>query len=274
MRRVGAGKALRLFSAALLVVASLVASVVTSQSPAFAQDLGDHRYTSEAIQEGLSIYSQQCALCHGPQGDLVDGVDLRLGVFRTVQSDADLSAVITNGAAEGRMPAFDFNAGQLSAITAYIRAGFNPEGVAIRVGDAVRGKTLFEGRGECSTCHRVDGVGARTAPDLSDVGLRRTPENLQLNLVDPSTALLPINRPIRAVTRSEEVITGRRLNEDTYSVQLIDSVGQLRSLIKDDLVSYTISEQASKAPTSLNNDEVADVVAYLLSLRGVRLGVQ
>lgn len=254
--------------------ASLAVLLLAIQPAVLAQELGDHRYTTEAIQEGLRIYSQQCALCHGPQGDLVDGIDLRRGQFRTVQSDEDLANTISNGAAEGRMPAFDFNAGQIAAITAYIRAGFNPDGVAVRVGDPVRGKALFEGKGECSSCHRVDGVGAYTAPDLSDVGLRRTPDNLQLNLVDPAAALLPINRPVRMVTTDEETVTGRRLNEDTYSVQIIDSQGQLRSLQKKDLVSYSISEQPTMQPTNLNADEVADVVAYLLSLRGVRSGVQ
>lgn len=234
-----------------------------------AQELGDHRYTTEAIQAGLRVYTQQCALCHGPQGGLVDGIDLRLGQFRNVQSDADLAAVIDNGAAQGRMPAFDLSDSEMSAVIAYIRAGFDPEGVAVRIGDAARGKTLFEGEGNCSDCHRVQGVGPRTAPDLSDVGLRRSPANLQLNLVDPATALIPINRPVRIVTRNEEVVTGRRLNEDTYSVQMIDSEERLRSFIKDDLVSYEISQEPSKPPTHLDADEVADVLAYLLTLRGV-----
>lgn len=239
-------------------------------SLAQAQELGDHRYTSEAIQAGLRIYTQECALCHGPQGDLVDGVNLRLGQFRNVQSDDDLRDVVSGGAAEGRMPAFDFDAEELAAVIAYIRAGFDPQGVAVRVGDATHGKALFEGKGQCVGCHRVGGVGPRTAPDLSDIGLRRTPANLQLNLVDPQAALLPINRPVRLVTINEEVITGRRLNEDTYSVQLIDSNGQLRSLQKADLASYAISELPSKAPAPLTADEVADVVAYLLTLRGVQ----
>lgn len=234
-----------------------------------AQELGDHRYTSEAVQAGLRIYTQQCALCHGPQGDLVDGIDLRRGQFRNVQSDDDLRAVISGGAAEGRMPAFDFNAEELGGVIAYIRAGFDPEGVAVRVGDAERGRVLFEGKGQCADCHRVGGRGPRTAPDLSDIGLRRTPSNLQLNLVDPTAALLPINRPVRIVTRNEEVITGRRLNEDTYSVQIIDSEERLRSLIKADLVSYEISQEPSKMPTALSSEEVADVLAYLLTLRGV-----
>lgn len=250
-----------------LVTALLVTLAWSGTS---AQELGDHRYTSEAILTGLQIYAQQCALCHGPQGGQVDGINLRLGQFRNVQSDDDLREVITDGAAEGRMPAFNLNAEELAGIVAYIRAGFDPEGVAVRVGDPARGKAIFEGKGECADCHRVDGVGPYTAPDLTNIGAIRTPASLQLNLVDPAAALWPINRPVRMVTLDEEVITGRRLNEDTYSVQIIDSEGQLRSLVKSELASYEVSEQPSKQPTDLNSDEVADVVAYLLTLRGVQ----
>jgi len=129
---------------------------------------------------------------------------------------------------------------------------------------------LFEGKGECVNCHRVNGIGPRTAPDLSEIGAIRSPASLQRNLLDPGAAILPINRPVRIVTRNEETIIGRRLNEDTYTVQLIDSQERLRSLKKSDLVNYEISMQPSKTPTTLNSDEVADVVGYLLTLRGLR----
>ena len=119
-------------------------------------------------------------------------------------------------------------------------------------------------------CHRVNGIGPRTAPDLSEIGAIRSPASLQRNLLDPGAAILPINRPVRIVTRNEETIIGRRLNEDTYTVQLIDSQERLRSLKKSDLVNYEISMQPSKTPTTLNSDEVADVVGYLLTLRGLR----
>ncbi|HAO88232.1 MAG TPA: hypothetical protein DCR00_04855, partial [Gammaproteobacteria bacterium] len=69
-----------------------------------AQEVSDHQYSSEAIQAGLAIYSRECALCHGPQGDLVSGINLRLGQFRTASSDEDLRQVISNGAAQGQMP--------------------------------------------------------------------------------------------------------------------------------------------------------------------------
>lgn len=234
-----------------------------------AQEVGDHQYTSQDIEAGSGLYAQQCALCHGPDGDLVDGIDLSLGQFRTAQSDADLRRIIAEGAAEGRMPAFDLREEEMSGVIAYIRAGFDTEGVAVIIGDPVRGKALFEGKGECLSCHRVRGVGPRTAPDLSSIGAIRSPASLQRNLLDPATALLPINRPVRLVTRNEETIVGRRLNEDTYTVQVIDSQERLRSIRKTDLVSYEISDQPSKQPTTMTSEEVADVVGYLLTLRGI-----
>jgi len=241
-----------------------------SVQPVLAQEVGDHQYTSEAIEAGSAVYTQQCALCHGPQGALVDGIDLRIGLFRTVQSDTDLRQVISDGAGEGRMPAFSLRSEEMTGVIAFIRAGFDPEGEAVKIGDPVRGKALFQGEGQCAGCHRVRGVGPRTAPDLSNIGSIRSPASLQRNLLDPATALLPINRPVRLVTRFEETIVGRRLNEDTYTVQVVDSQERLRSLKKVDLVSYEISDEPSKQPTTLSSDEVADVIGYLLTLRGLQ----
>jgi hypothetical protein len=92
---------------------------------------------------------------------------------------------------------------------------------------------------------------------------------LQRTLLDPGRALLPINRSVRAVTRDGETIRGRRVNEDTYTVQLIDSNGRLRSLTKSDLVEYEASPTPIMKPTTLSADEVADLIGYLLSLRGL-----
>ena len=237
--------------------------------PALAQESGDHQYTAEAIQSGYTVYSQQCVLCHGRQGDTVDGIDLKNGSFRGVRSDSDLEAIILNGAAEGRMPAFDLLDSELNSLIAYIRAGFDPDGASVSIGDPVRGKEIFNGKGGCSDCHRVAGYGPRTAPDLSYIGASRTPASLERNIVDPAAALLPINRAVRLVTRYEETVIGRRLNEDTYTVQLVDSNGRLRSFRKSDLVTFEISQQPSKLPTVLPEDEVADLVGYLLTLTGL-----
>ncbi|MFM1897304.1 MAG: Cytochrome c oxidase subunit [Pseudomonadota bacterium] len=255
-------------SVPFLARAAVLLLLCTGQSLT-AQETGDHQYTSEAIQAGSRVYVQQCALCHGPQGETVDGINLRRGQFRTATSDDDLRRVISQGAAEGRMPAFNLRAEELEGVIAYIRAGFDPEGVAVRIGDPVLGKDLYNGKGQCAACHRVHGQGPRTAPDLSDIGLLRTPAHLQRVLLEPAAALWPINRPVRIVTRNEEVITGRRLNEDTYTVQIIDSNEQLRSLVKADLVRYDIINEPSHRTTNLSSEEVAHVVGYLLTLRGL-----
>lgn len=249
-------------------VGVMMLALLALSPPARPQAVGDHQYTSEAIEFGSRIYTSQCALCHGPQGGLVDGIDLRLGVFRGVGSDEDLRRVIAEGSGEGQMPAFDLGAGEMEGIIAYIRAGFDPEGVAVRIGDPSRGEELFYGRGGCADCHRVNGEGPRTAPDLSEIGAVRTPAVLQLNLLDPAAALLPINRSVRLVTLEEEVVSGRRLNEDTHTVQVLDANERLRSFAKTELSSYEISREPSKPPVDMNEEEVADLVAFLLSLRG------
>ena len=250
---------------------ALTAGALLSWAPADAraQALGDHQYTSAAIEAGSRLYVAECALCHGPQGDRVDGVNLRRGQFRGARSDEDLRRVIATGVDNSRMPAFDFSAAEMDGVIAYIRAGFDPSGVAVKIGDAARGRAVFRGAGECASCHRVNGLGPRTAPDLSDIGAIRTPANLQRSLLDPYTALLPINRPVMAVTRDGEIIRGRRLNEDTYSVQVIDSQERLRSLVKSELVDFEVSRTPTHQPTSLSGDQVADILGYLLSLQGL-----
>jgi len=72
------------------------------------------------------------------------------------------------------------------------------------------------------------------------------------------------------VTRGGKVINGRRLNEDTYTVQLLDDQERLVSLTKADLREYTIltSSPMPSYKESLSADELADLVAYLLSLKG------
>ena len=124
-------------------VGVMMLALLALSPPARPQAVGDHQYTSEAIELGSRIYTSQCALCHGPQG----GLGVRLGVFRGVGSDEDLRRVIAEGSGEGQMPAFDLGAGEMEGIIAYIRAGFDPEGVAVRIGDPSRGEELYYGRG-------------------------------------------------------------------------------------------------------------------------------
>jgi len=239
-------------------------------TPAHAQLLSqDHpgQYSREDIARGALLYSTQCNQCHGRDGDQVSGIDLRRGVFRRTASDEELARVITSGTSSG-MPPFRLQPDELTGIVAYIRARFDTS-ASVRVGDAARGRTVFDGKGQCATCHRVGGRGPRVAPDLSDIGIARAPAALERSVRDPSSAMLPINRPVRIVMKNGATIRGRRLNEDTYTVQIIDEQERLRSIAKTDVRALDV-EMRSPMPAyadRLTGDEIADVVAYLLTLR-------
>jgi putative heme-binding domain-containing protein len=248
----------------LILVGRPVAQQV---QPATAQHAGE--YTQADIQSGSVVYSAQCAQCHGPTGDQITGVDLRSGRFRNATTDEDLMRIVTNGLPGTSMPGRRLEPAQLTALVAFIRnmRDFNSRTVA--AGDPTRGLTVFEGTGRCTTCHRVAGKGSRVAPDLSEIGSSRNAAALQQSLLDPSSTMMPINRPVRIVTKAGQTINGRRLNEDTYTIQLITDQERLLSVSKSDLRDYQILT-ASTMPSygdKLTPQELADVVAYLSSLR-------
>jgi putative heme-binding domain-containing protein len=227
-------------------------------------------YDRAQVAAGAILYGQ-CVACHGPNGDQIPNVDLRRGQFPTVVSDADLIRLLGTGKPGSGMPAFTMlRTDEVTALVAYIRSGFDAMGTAMKIGDPARGEALFSGKGGCATCHRVNGNGPYVATDLSEIGLVRKPTSLERALTDPVGSIIPANRSVRAVTRDGRTIRGRRLNEDYYTVQLIDEQSRLVSLIKADLRSFELI-QASSMPsyaTTLTADERADVIGYLLSLKG------
>ncbi len=230
----------------------------------------DHQYSSEDIQAGSRLYLGQCQQCHGQTGDTVQGIDLRRGQFRRPLSDEDLRRTISTGIPGTGMPPFTFQQAELDGIVAFIRAGFDVSGLAVKVGDAAKGQPLFEGKGACTACHRVNGKGPRVAPDLSDIGSLRSPAQIFRSLTDPVSQMMPINRPVRIVTRDGRTLRGRRLNEDTYTVQIIDEQERLMSLDKSDIRELELSKTSPMPPATktLSNEELSDLIAYLLSLRG------
>jgi len=203
---------------------------------------------------------------------VIPGVNFRAGQFKRVISDNDLRLTITNGVPGTAMQPFTFGASELTGIVSYLRnmGSFNARGLMI--GDPARGRALFEGAGNCASCHAVNGKGPHVAPDLGDIGALRTAELIHRTLLDPGGSMLPGNRPVRAVTLDGKVINGRRLNEDTYSVQLIDEQERLRSLAKADLREFVVlkSTPMPSLKDKFSSQELADLEAYLLSLRGVK----
>jgi putative heme-binding domain-containing protein len=227
-------------------------------------------YPRADIEYGARLYTEQCFACHGGNGDGVAGVDLRSGKFRNAVTDPQLRTVITNGFPNAGMPAFTFDPSELTGLVAYLRNMNTVDRGSLNAGNAAPGQVVFEGKGACLSCHRVNNVGSRKAPDLSDIGAIRSAGSLERSLRNPSSQMMPINRPVHIVTRDGKVINGRRLNEDTYTVQIADEEGRLMSLAKADLREFRISN-TSTMPSyekELSSQELADVVSYLLSLKG------
>jgi putative heme-binding domain-containing protein len=255
--------------ASAIAISLTITANVEINAQVLDQDHG--QYSRADVEAGQRLYGPQCQVCHGANGDGVPGVDLKLGRFRRASSDQDLVRVITSGVPGTGMPAFVLRPEELTSIVAFIRAGFDPASAAVRVGDAARGRALFEGTAECAQCHRVNGKGPRLAPDLSDIGAIRTLAALQRALLTPNEALLPIHRPVRIVTKDGRTLRGRRLNEDTYSVQIIDEQENLHSLDKAELRELTVETKAAMPSYAdrLTPDQLADVIAYLVSLKGL-----
>jgi len=251
-------------------ISMLVAAIGLAVAPArlAAQDHG--QYTQTEIDTGARLYSSQCSTCHGPNGDRISGIDLRRGQFRRVVTDDDLMRIVTTGVPAAGMPPFAFQPAELTGIVAYIRAGLDSSTPSIRIGTASRGKAIVEGKGACLSCHRIGGNGSRVAPDLSDIGAARGVDMLHRSLTDPSAGMLPINRPVRITLKDGRTVNGRRLNEDTFTVQLIDDKERLHSIEKRDIRNFAV-ETTSPMPSftgRLTSDELADVIAYLVTLRG------
>src|SRR3984957_905628 len=227
-------------------------------------------YSPADIQSGQQLYRVNCSNCHGAKGDFVSGVDLGHGNFRRASTDNELAAIMLQGINGTPMPPANLSDQQAHQIVAYLRSLRASETPGASKADLARGKSLFESKG-CLNCHRVRGQGSRVGPDLSNVGARRKAADIERSIVDPNAEILPENRYVHVVTRDGATITGRILNEDTYSLQLIDSKEKLVSLQKADLRQFDFLKDSAMPSyrDKLSGNELSDLVGYLVALKGL-----
>lgn len=230
---------------------------------------GDHQYRTEDVQAGYRLYTSRCQLCHGPNGDMIGGVNLSRQQFHRAVSDDDIRNTIRRGTPAG-MPAFDLDAGQINSLVAYVRSGFSVDGSAAVIGDASQGQRIYAQLG-CAGCHQIRGSGSRKAPDLTDIGAIRQAAVIRKSLLEPGTVTQPINRSVHIVMKNGQELSGRRLNEDTFTVQLIDGSEALRSIPKAEIRSYQVlpSSGMPSFKDRLTDAQTADLLAYLVNQRGL-----
>jgi cytochrome c oxidase cbb3-type subunit III len=237
-----------------------------------------------AVREGASLFRANCSPCHGLNAKGGGrGPDLTSGRWTHGSSDAEIFRTITQGVPGTEMPANAFEDSETWTIIAYLRS-LAPSDHAKTTGDPVKGEKLFRGSAGCATCHMVKGHGGLLGPDLTRVGASRSTTYLIESIRDPDKELsggmldpnnhygLPlVYDTVTVVLKDGQKVTGIAKNEDTFSVQLMDSDQRLRFFLKSD-VKGVIHERKSLMPTytdqMISAAELQDLLAYLERLRG------
>ena len=246
----------------------LTIAVVFRAPPAAAQRF----HVANEAEQGERVYEANCITCHGLEGDEVRGIDFGKGQFKRVTSDQDLVRIIKEGIPGTAMPPNKLPDVQLANLVTYLRSLSATEPLTSLPGDAGRGQALVEGKGNCLSCHRIQAKGSRLGPDLTDVGQFRRRVEIEKALMEPGAEIRPENRSYKVVTRDGVTVVGRILNHDTLMVLLIDDKEQLRSFMKANLKShgFVLESPMPSYKGKISNDELADVVRYLASLKGIK----
>ena len=226
--------------------------------------------TLEDLAAGEHLYRTECAYCHGPHGEGGRGATLARPRLPHAPDDAALAAVIEYGIPETEMPGHWLAPREVQQLVAYVRTLGRVEPQKIE-GDPVRGERLYAGKGGCARCHTVNGRGGALGPDLTEIGARRSISYLRESLIDPEAAVPEGFLQVQLVTRGGRSITGVRVNEDTFSIQIRDLSDKFQSYFRSELVE--VIKQTGKSPMpsyrgTFTSAELDDLVAYLDSLRG------
>ena len=203
---------------------------------------------ASAVTQGAVLFRQECVFCHGvsARGGM-RGPDLTTGAWSHGGSDEELVATITDGVPGTAMPAHAHLKGEeIGQIIAYLRTLQQP--VTPPRGDAARGETLFFGGGRCGSCHLVKGRGGRVGPELTMVGSARSRAYLIESIREPARYLTENEGTgergarrydtVTAVTSDGRKIVGVAMNEDTFTVQIMDTADRIHSLRKRDLKDF------------------------------------
>jgi len=237
----------------------------------------------KAITGGAVLFRQECTFCHGvgAQGGM-RGPDLTTGSWTHGGTDADISATISGGVPGTAMPPNKLTDDEIWRIVAYLRT--LEKAPAAARGDAGRGESLFFGATRCSSCHMVSGRGGRLGPELTTVGSARSRAYIVESIREPNKHLSEVRGlgeatqkfdTVSLTTADGRTIVGVPLNEDTFTVQVMDMSERVQSFEKKTLKSFR-HEDRSLMPVydaaRLGDTDLDDVVAYLQTLRATKKG--
>lgn len=221
------------------------------------------------IAYGKKLFAGRCAGCHGPLGDGGKGANLGVPKLPRAADDSSLYRVIRYGLPETEMPGTALTPKEVWQVAAFVRT-LGQVRREKQQGDEAKGKALVRGKGGCLQCHSIGTEGGQLGPPLADVGARRGSAHLRAKLVSPQDNLPDDYRLVDLTTGGGQKITGTRLNEDSWTIQIRDAGNKFHSFEKKDLLVLK-SEKRTTMPSyrdRLSPRELDDVIAYLSGLRG------
>ena len=231
--------------------------------------------------DGKALFEGTCAGCHGIDGSGGTGPSIRQQAA-TMGAESIIS-FLKNGFIGSAMPTYpQFGDARLQAIVDYLES-LGREGAGVVTGDPAKGKEIYASSG-CAKCHNIGGEGSSLGPDLSRIGAERGTAALRDALLQPG-ANPPLDIALaerapytafvlyHAVTKDGQEITGMRVNEDSFSIQLKDANGHLHSLDKLRLEKLEALPGKSLMPSfkdTLSAAQLNDLLGYLASLKGAQ----
>jgi putative heme-binding domain-containing protein len=233
---------------------------------------------STALAEGQALFRGLCSGCHGGAGRGGKGPDLTDDRWIHGSTDADIMNVIRNGVPKTTMKKMGeaLKEDQIRKLVAYIHSLARSPGEATwkpyMPGDPQVGKKLFfdpQGKAQCAKCHRVGGEGGKIGPAFDRIASRRAPEFLMESILSPSREIAPEYEAVAIARKDGRVLTGLRVNETNFSIQITEENGRFQSLLKRDLEEVKVLKK-SLMPENLAElltvKELHDLFAYLMTL--------
>jgi putative heme-binding domain-containing protein len=255
--------------------------------PLPAQEKNPFAGDAKGSKLGEYQFRLNCAFCHGlgARGG-GRGPDLTRAQKRHGNSDAEIFHNIHDGIPGTAMPAAT-NGGigvgmtdeEIWQVVTYIRS-VQVKAPAQPLGNPEHGKELFSGTAACSTCHMIQGEGGRLGPDLTTTGASRSTEYLIDSVRNPSRRLaqgifeamkeFPQEyAAVTVVTADGTKLIGVVLNEDQFTLQMMDTREQLHLFEKNKLRSFEKTRESlmpAYDPKALSDKDLQDLIAYLQSV--------
>ncbi len=136
-------------------------------------------------------------------------------------------------------------------------------------GEATKGEALFKTQ-SCVACHTTADGQTPKGPHLFEIGKRYQPTELVESILKPSTKLAQGYETYQFLTTSGKVYQGFVVGERANATIIRELDGRRRELKRDDVeerVMQKISAMPEGLAANLTPEQLADLIAYLQSLR-------